>query len=632
MTSVAASVDGAELGHPGIRSDAGHVRHRLLTGLIASALATAFVSGSAIAWVSAESPIPLPTDLAAQEAIVEYEVLVRVQADASMLVDELITYNAGTVAERHGLVRELVTEDTLEDGMRRAYGVELASITQDGSSAQVSVDESPGLLTIRIGDEDVPITGLHTYGISYRVSEPLDVNDAGDVELYWDFVGNQWRLPIYRSEVTILGRAPAIAAECFQAITYENGCQVKLNDGPDGATVLAASGDSSPEAGGYLTGAIAWPASAFTATPQPEILEPEQVIEDRRAGQVLPWAIGLAVLAIVVPIGFALMLGHRQARRIRSRAPVRYEPPEGLRPAEIEAGLTGTVTSRGVAATVLDLAARGHVRVIQHGKGHGNDGGITLVRSGPGRDSLSMWEGFLVEGIFAGQPSVRIEEDDPRLIGPIGVASALLISDATASGRFRPRAPKRRVGFMLLGAVGVVAFFAWIGIIVFSGPAAFPTTATVALAIPAVGFVVGAIVGAQLMPARPTSSATAFQVEVEGFRRFMDSDSADTRREFAEGRHLSSGALFATYLPYAVALGMEDTWVDDFPDLAVAALTDFGLLVPSLGDLRTLHSTLAAPSLASSSGRGSSTRSSGSGFSSSASGGGGGGGGGGGSF
>ena len=636
MTAVPVRFDGADLGCLRIGPDPGGMGDRLRSVLVAvplmAALAAMSGGGPAIARTGAESPIPLPPDLAAQEAIVEYQVTVRVLDDASMIVNERITYNAGTETERHGLVRELVTEDALEGDMRRVYGVELASITQDGSTAQIAVDESPGLLTIRIGDADVPITGLHTYAISYRVSQALDVNDAGNVELYWDFVGNQWRLPIYRSEVTVLGPAPALAAECIEAITYEYGCQVKLNDGPGGATVLAASGDASPEAGGYLTGAIAWPAAAFAATPQPQILEPEQVIEDRRAGQVLPWAIGIAVLAILVPITVAVLLGRRRTRGIRSKAPVRYEPPQGLRPAEIEAGLTGTVTSRGIAATVLDLAARGHVRVVQEGNGHGDDAGITLIRSGPGRDSLRTWEGILVEGIFAGQPTARIEEDDPRLLGPIGVASALLISDAIAWGRFRPRAPKRRLGFMMVGAIGVVAFFAWIGIIVFSGPAAFPTTATVALAIPAVGFFVGAIVGAQLMPVRWTPGATAFQAEVAGFRRFMESDSADARREFAERAHLSPGALFATYLPYAVALGMEDTWVDDFPDLTVASLADFGLQVPSMGALRTLHSTLSAPSFASSSGRPSSTRSSGSGFSSSASGGGGGGGGGGGSF
>jgi len=221
-----------------------------LPGIAASALSS-IVLIAAPSIREESSPLSYPQW---KEAIVSYAVDVEVQANTDLVIAELITWNSGTENIRHGLIRDIPTVDYLNNGLQRAYEVELLSISRDGEQVPYTVDDSGGMLSVRIGDEDVEISGLHEFAITYVVRNGLDVIRAedldsnappevapGDVELYWDFIGEQWGFPIYEGRVSIIGPGPATAARCYAAPTYIDGCVVDLNGGPGGATTMIAT-------------------------------------------------------------------------------------------------------------------------------------------------------------------------------------------------------------------------------------------------------------------------------------------------------------------------------------------------------------------------------------------------------
>jgi hypothetical protein len=392
-----------------------------------------------------------------REAIVSYEVDATVLPNTDMRVDELITYNTGTDKVRHGLIRDIPTIDVLDNGMQRSYDISLIAVSRDGREVPYTVDDSGGALSLRIGDERVAILGRHEFRITYLVKNGLDVLQesdlidgappevsAGDVELYWDFVGDEWAFPVYEADVSIIGPAPALAAQCDADPGYGQGCAVDLNGGPRGATTMRASAMGWPWIEGYLSGVIAWAPDAFTQLPTPVISEPPQAAENTRAVRNLRISALLGLAALAIPIVIAITLRRRSRGVVLAASPVRFEPPSSLRPAELQAGMEGAVTASGIAATLLDLAARGHVTITEGERRLFQADGLELTRTGQGKDSLQGWEKQLLDTTFKGEGQATIGDFDPELGRAIKVISSQLgcrraIVRLLQSGRIPPR-------------------------------------------------------------------------------------------------------------------------------------------------------------------------------------------------
>ena len=77
-------------------------------------------------------------------------------------------------------------------------------ISQEGSST-----------VIRIGDEDVEISGRHTYTIAYRVEGALNAFADHD-ELFWNAIGHEWEASIVSADVTVRAPGRVQRVACFQ--------------------------------------------------------------------------------------------------------------------------------------------------------------------------------------------------------------------------------------------------------------------------------------------------------------------------------------------------------------------------------------------------------------------------------
>lgn len=569
------------------------------------------------------------------EAITNYSVVAEVAPDSSMTITEEITWDPGP-NERRGIIRDLVTEDTLEGGMRRIYGVELLSVTRDGAAVTYTEDATNGRLSLRIGDEDIIITGPHTFRIQYRVTDALDVLTAqdlaagappevqpGDVELYWDFIGKDWTFPVLKGSVTILGPAPALAAECYAETTSTTECRVNLNGGPNGATTMQADLDSP----GGLTGVIAWEPGAFTSIAPANVQISQEEQAAQRTGTMASILAPLCLLGVLGAIVTAIVMRRRNRGTPIDATPVRYTPPDGLRPAQIEAGLQNTVSSRGVVATLVDLAARGHIVMKEEEARAFHREGMELTWTGAGKDALRDWEEHLLAAVFKGQPTALIEGYDPILVEAVSDTRTKLSQEARNTGRYNERGTRPDRPYKIAVTAGLAALFVMVFLAAFlsetPGASLFVVTL---LGLPAVACIIGGGIGAAITPRQQSQSSAKFIAEAEGFKRLLATDSADARRDFATRMNLTPAALFATYFPYAIVFDLEDTWIKNFPDLRPEDLYPFGLYAISASNL---YSRMDA--LTSSVSSATTTRSSGSGFSSGGGGSGGGGGGGGGS-
>jgi len=179
---------------------------------------------------------------------------------------------------------------------------------------------------------------------------------------------------------------------------------------------------------------------------------------------VLPFALPIAGLALAAPIVWALVTRRRNRGVDIPLAPVRFGPPDDLRPAQIQAGLEGDQDSRSVMATLLDFVARKHITLASEGGGFLSQGHLNLAWWGAGKDDLRPWETALLSVIFQGKTSATLGSYDPQFAGAVTQMQKTLKDEAIAAGRMNPKgwAVRTTVGCIvgLMMAVGVVAFIA----------------------------------------------------------------------------------------------------------------------------------------------------------------------------
>ncbi|QVQ53698.1 DUF2207 domain-containing protein [Spiractinospora alimapuensis] len=163
--------------------------------VIATAAAATLLTGCGAGWEH-------------EDRITSFSVEADLAESGTLTMTEAITYDFG-VEPSAGLAREIPT--TAGDGwlLRRTLDVDVVDVeSPSGAPAEIEErSESHGHLNLGIGDSANEVTGEHTYVLTYTVDGAVTTEDAHE-ELYWDFVGTQWGIPINDPDVVLT--APAI--------------------------------------------------------------------------------------------------------------------------------------------------------------------------------------------------------------------------------------------------------------------------------------------------------------------------------------------------------------------------------------------------------------------------------------
>lgn len=564
----------------------------------AAALLAALALGGAVV-VAAAAP-------ASAESISDLQVQATVNADTTFQVSETITYDF-EYEYRHGIFRDIPVYDETITGMRRQYGITVESITMDGQPIPWVTSDNGPFLNVKIGDPNVTISGPHVYRIDYTVSNGLrvittdDLEDpampdnlsAGDVELYWDWVGNGWEVPIANAQARVLGPGEVLHTACY------SGAFGGTSDCPTAAVKgVALYGPVRLQPGESLTGVTVYPAAAFSRPP----------VEDISQGLPTNPLVGIggglipAALLIAVPVGIAISRRREDLGAPVPGAPPQYAPPDGLAPAELAAAWHGTKDAsdaRPLVATLLDLAARRWLNVTTV------DGHLSITWTGTGTTPLRPWENAVLSIILQGQYTATLSGYDKAMTSLWNSEFHALVSAAEASGRRNPRGGDPDKRWRWLGLVCVAAFalgFASLFLgVAFITWVAFTT---------AVGALIGFIAARIITPRRETPQSARFLAEIGGFRKVLGTDAAASRREFAQRLGLPPEAIFATMLPYAVVFDLENSWIGAFPDLSGEQLMAHGFYVGSISSMNglvsssttSMSSAMTAPSSGSGSG------------------------------
>ena len=549
------------------------------------------------------------TPAAAEERITRFTSDVDIRADSSLDVTETIDVVAEHDRIKRGIFRDFPTRYKGRNGAQMRVGFDLVSVTRNGSPEPVKVEPISRGVRIRIGDPDRLIEqGEHRYVIRYRTTRQVGRFDGYD-ELYWNVTGNGWVFPIDNADVTI--RLPK-AAEFGRYALYT---------GPEGST------DSFAELVEKKAGEISFrttrplgPYEGFTvAVAFPKGL----VAEENKSGYWFadygPLAVGgLGLLGACIFYYFAWSRAGRNPRA-GTVVPL-FSPPDDLSPAAMRYIWKMGVDDRAFAAAVVDAGVKGHVRLSEE------DGGffglaqdkMRLERMAGAQPLADAEQAMLTQIAMTGESIVMEQKNHEKF------SAAKKMLDSNFKKLFEDRMFKRNWGWAATGvalcvailwltaaavvaatgtvdplhigvALGALATCALLAILLQGLQTVgkclvvllmfICAAAAIALGVPILfgafetGWIAPLILPLLAIPlmissffwiAAPTREGRAVLDRIMGFRHYL-SVAEGPRLDRMTGAPAPTVELFEKYLPFAIALGVENKWADRFKAQLAAA-------------------------------------------------------------
>ena len=549
-----------------------------------------------------------PAAAHADEHILRYVSDVQVQKDSAIEVTETIDVRAEHVHIIHGIYRDFPTRYRGPHGTQFHVGLTLHGATLDGSPVPASVTPAGNGIRIKLGDADTEVAeGEHEYVIRYRATRLIGRFKDFD-ELYWNATGTKWIFSIDVAEARI--RLP-------EPVKFG---QRHVYTGPEGAT--ATNAEVVAERPGEIIFRTTQPLGSYegltvaAAFPKGVVAQPST---GSRALDLVsdygPPLLGL--LSLIGLCAFYYFAWKRAGRDPRPGTVVPiFAPPDDLTPAAMRYVTKMGADNRTFAAALVDMGVRGHIRMSEEDPGWFSSTKVRLERL-PSTDPLPQDEQAALGAICEPGESILMEQKSYKTFQSAKKA----LSDVLKS-KYDDKLFKRNLGWAGAGLLIFAAVFwltcaavaaatygevMWqIGVVIGSllvtallwlafheSTAGKCLLTLVGFAAMAIAFVVGMpvlnaalnsgwwlplvlpllaapiVLSAFWWMAAPTKEGRAVLDHIAGFKQYLTITERERLDRMTQPR--DTPELFEKYLPYAIALGVENRWAERFAGVLAAA-------------------------------------------------------------
>ncbi len=419
-----------------------------------------------------------------------------------------------------------------------------------------------------------PALGQNTYTFTYTVNGAVRTGSteegSGD-QIFWTVLPSDHPARVDSSRTTITlpeGVAPQqfTGTTDFLVAAYLNDTQTTdvLIDVSQDGRVITFDTQRAIMPGEKLDVRVQIPHGALPiATP------------DWQAAEQRDDVIGLAVLALSLLLLVGGPLGVVALWFTRGRDPKLgvvvpdyiTEPPDNLPPAMVGSLIDEKVDMQDIMSTLIDLAHRGYLTMEE-----GKKRAISFTRTAKDDHDLREYERSLLLDIFGGEETRSLNSLQYKFANKIpGLRNQIM--DALVSEGYLPRAPQSvRNGYTMVAVfvlvLGIASLF-FLGIFLGSnaGLSCFPGFAII-------GTAIALFIAARHMP-RKTAQGTEAAAKWNAFKTYLKNI-----KEYTD--IAASGDIFEKYLAYAVAFGLERSFINTFAQSPTTAIPPWYMPFPPL--------------------------------------------------
>ncbi len=568
------------------------------------------------------------SQVAAEERIREFDAVITIGADGKISVTETIVVNAERNKINRGIYRDFPTLYTSKYFVKIRLPFTVKSVTRDGKAENFRTENQANGVRVYIGRENVLLTPkTYRYEIVYETNYQIGYFDDHD-EFYWNVTGNGWDFPIDKARATV--QVPKeIPREQMTAEGYT---------GPAGSKDRKLTAEIDPQTGAavYQTTASLPPYHGLTIVltmPKNFIREPTAAERSKLylAADRAMWTFVVGILAV---FGYYLLAWVRVGRDPAKGTIIpRFKPPQDMSPAVVRYLWRMAYDKKCFTAAVINLAVK-QVLTIEDDDGEFTLAKVTSDqgKSQPPARPLSPGEKLVAKQLIPGVSLKLKQSNHARISGAITTlakklddeyhgkmfylnrgwlvpgwllsAAAVAVAAITSGWESLPiilflclwlsiwtvgvafltalvfaawrsvfalrSSSSKRIGslggalFLTLFATPfVVAEFVVLGVVVYH---------TSILMLPLILVVIVLNWLFWHLIKRPTDQGQVVRDEIEGFRMYLSTAEQEFLRQIHPPQ--KSVALYEEYLPYALALDVENEWAENFKDVLAAAAAE----------------------------------------------------------
>jgi len=558
------------------------------------------VLAAALAFLGFASPL-----MAAPERILDFHSHIVVHPDSTMTVTETIKVKSAGQEIKRGIIRDFPTtyQDRFGNTVKVDFKVE--QVWRGGKPEPYHIEHVSNGVKIRIGQKDVFLRpDVYTYVITYHTGRQLGYFQDFD-ELYWNVTGAGWTLAMDRAGATVV--LPA-GAKILQHAGYTGpqgakGKDYSVSHDQEGHIVFTTTRGLGPREG--LTIAVAWPKGL--------VLQPSG---QEKMGHFLQDNLSAAVALIWLAVLFCFYLftwvkvGQDPAKG--AIIPL-FSPPPGFSPPSVRYLNHMGFDNKTMAAAVVDMAVKGELTIQE------NDGDFTLRKRDGDGVGLSPGEIRVSSHLFSSSDALVLKDSNhARIKSALNVLQESLKKELekiyfnSNSGYFfsglaltilglgaivLTSEEKFAAGFSAVWLAGWTVAVYFLGVNAYRRWQSGKIFSAVFATLFFLPFFVGEIAGLafltfaiSLVPAcllalmvflnglfyhllkAPTLQGRKIMDQIEGFKLYLSVAEQD-RLEVLHPLE-KTPELFEKYLPYALALDVENEWSEQFADVLARAQVD----------------------------------------------------------
>ncbi len=554
-----------------------------------------------------------PLYAAVEESIHSYYSYITIHEDGSLTVKEVIKVMSLGARMKHGIYRDFPTTYRNKMGNTVKVGFKVLEVLRDAKEIPYSVKPQVNGQRVYLGSHDKLMErGLHTFELTYLTTKQLGFFEKYD-ELYWNVTGNDWEFPIGRVEA-IVNLPPNTKIGQTAAYTGPAGAQGKdFRISPISDSRIAFITTRTLTHGEGLTVAVSWPKGVVHEPTKQE--KAAELVHDNYP------ALATLVLFVFL-LTYYLIVWYVYGRDERSGIIVPlFQPPENISPAEMNFihNMGFHIFNNGnaaLSASVVDLAVRGQMKIVE------NNGEFTLTKTDGDAAKLFDAERGLLASLFSDKKSVELKSQSNLKLHETRSDFLDMIKSKCRDVYFVNNRLLLIPGLMITLTAFVALYFAaldrslfffmsfWLSIwtvgvfilgarviTLWHGVIAGKVLGIVGAVIMSVlfaGFLLGEILGLVTFASvvsvpifivmllilttnacfyyllkKPTLRGCAIMDKIDGFKMYLSMAEKDRLEKLTPPK--MTPALFEKYLPFAIALGVENQWGERFKNALTEA-------------------------------------------------------------